>query len=136
MVTITDTLAADLVEKIRSMMHYYRHDPNGVDFECHFCGRKPATNLDDIQHAPDCNGHRFLGALQPEAHDTVPSIPLAPGVDRTALAHLASMSLPDIRAVKDEILRTIRRTDHTTDEQRSFLRACDHVLETRRPEKG
>jgi hypothetical protein len=66
-VTIDSNDADEMYEEIQRLMCQWAPCHNDSDYYCAFCGHRTKTNIDHhIDHAPDCNGNRFLKLLETE----------------------------------------------------------------------
>jgi hypothetical protein len=63
-VTLPREMADQLRREIEAMLNAYDYWPDGSDWTCRFCSRRPRRNGEDIPHADNCSGLEYLTALE------------------------------------------------------------------------
>jgi hypothetical protein len=57
---IPNDLYDELHEEIQQLMYRFTPNPNGSDYECAFCNKRPTGVWTSIEHRQDCFGKKFL----------------------------------------------------------------------------
>jgi hypothetical protein len=63
-ITISESLAAELAMSVEFMMDEYKPVDSGSDYYCHFCEARSENDYTLVIHKPDCLGRRALAALK------------------------------------------------------------------------
>lgn len=55
---------SEIEDAIHRAMYVHSHNPDGADYQCAFCFRRPRTNAESIAHDAGCEGNEILSAFE------------------------------------------------------------------------